>query len=155
VVAAERSDVRLLVVGDGRDRARLEAVAAQDLPRGFARFVGAVPHAEVAAYYALARVALNYLEDTEANRHRASIKVREALAASLPVVTSRTPDSERFAEFVRFPDEPGPVAFAAAVLRELDAPDREPARRAAEWLAIHGTADVAIREIAERWEARA
>lgn len=154
VVAAERSDVRLLVVGDGRDRERLEEVAARDLPRGFARFVGAVPHREVAAYYALADVALNYLEDTEANRHRASIKVREALAAGVPVVTSRTPDTERFAEFVRFPLEPGPIAFAAAVMQELSSSDRAPARRAAEWLADHGTADYAIREIASLWEAR-
>src|SRR5262249_7583185 len=100
IVAAERSDLRLLVVGDGTDRARFEAQAASELPRGFARFAGAVPHAEVARYYALADVALNYLEDNEANRHRASIKVREALAAGLPVVTSRTPDAERFAEYV-------------------------------------------------------
>jgi glycosyltransferase involved in cell wall biosynthesis len=154
VVAAERSDVRLLVVGDGRKRGALEAAAARDLPRGLARFVGAVPHRDVAAYYALADVALNYLEDTEANRHRASIKVREALAAGVPVVTSRTPDTERFAEFVRFPEEPGPIAFAAAVLAALRAPDREAARRGSAWLAEHGTADIAVRDLASRWEAR-
>jgi glycosyltransferase involved in cell wall biosynthesis len=155
VVAVERSEARVLVVGDGRNRAALEEVAARDLPRGFVRFAGPVPHRDVAGYYALGDVALNYLEDNEANRHRASIKVREALAAGLPVVTSRTPDSERFAEFVRFPQAPGPTAFAAAVMRELDAPDRAAAARGAAWLAAHGTADVAVRRIAERWEARA
>lgn len=155
VVATERSDVRLLVVGDGRERASFEARARETLPAGFARFVGPVPHREVAAYFALAHVALNFLEDTQANRHRASIKIREALAAGLPVVTSRTPDAERFRGFVRFPEAPGAAAFAAAVLRELHAPDRAAAARGAAWIAEHGTADVAIRAIAERWEARA
>ena len=155
VVAAERSDVQLLVVGDGRDRPRLEEQAAAMLPKDFVRFAGSVPHRDVAGYFGLATVALNYLEDTDANRHRASIKVREALAAGVPVVTSRTPDAERFAEFVRLPDGPGAAAFAATVLRELDVPRREAAARGAAWLAAHATADVAIREIAERWEARA
>jgi phosphatidylinositol alpha-1,6-mannosyltransferase len=155
VVAAERSDVQLLVVGDGRDRERLAAQAAEQLPRAFVRFAGAVPHRDVPGYFALADVALNFLEDTEANRHRASIKLREALAAGVPVVTSRTPDAERFAEFVRFPEGTGGAAFAAAVLRELDAPRRDAAARGAAWLAEHGTADVAIRELAERWEVRA
>ncbi len=155
IVATERSDARLLVVGDGRDRARLEELAAETLPPGRVRFAGGVPHAEVAGYFALADVAANYLEDTEANRHRASIKLREALAAGVPVVTSRTPDAERFAEFVSFPEGPGAAAFAAAVLHALDAPRRDAAARGAAWLAEHGTADVAVRALAARWEARA
>jgi glycosyltransferase involved in cell wall biosynthesis len=147
-----RPGAKLLVVGDGRHRARLEALAARLLPEGFAVFVGAVPHRDVAAYYALADVALNYLEAKEANLYRASIKVREALAAGVPVVASRTPDAERFAAFVRFPERPDPASFVAAVDAELARPDRGRARDGALWLAERGTFDVAIREIAERWE---
>jgi glycosyltransferase involved in cell wall biosynthesis len=147
-----RAGARLLVVGDGPARARLEAEAAYALPRGFTVFAGAVPHSRVGAYFGLADVALNYLEDGEANRCRASIKVREALAAGVPVVTSRTPDTERFRDFVRLPDAPGPLAFAEAVQAELAAPDRGRARAGAEWLARHGTFDDAVRGVAERWE---
>jgi glycosyltransferase involved in cell wall biosynthesis len=152
IVAADHPDSRLLVVGDGRDRGALEEIAARDLPRGFVHFVGSVAHRDVAAYYAIATVALNYLEEGEASRHRASIKLREALAAGIPVVTSRTPDTERFVEFVRFPEQRDPRAFAEAASRELGAPNVAAARLGADWLAQHGTADAAVREIAQRWE---
>ena len=71
------------------------------LPADFVRFAGAVPHARVPEFYALADVALNYLDDTEVNHHRASIKLREGLAAGVPVVTAPTPDGRRFAKFAR------------------------------------------------------
>lgn len=151
-VAREHPGARLLVVGDGRDRARLEGIARRELPEGFAVFAGTVAHAGVPAYYALADVALNFLEDNEANRHRASIKLREALAAGVPVVSSGTPDAERFAEWVRLAPAPGPVAFAEQVLAELAGPSRAAARAGAAWLAEHGTYDAAVRGIAERWE---
>lgn len=142
----------LLVVGDGRDRELLEERAQRLLPAGFAVFAGSVPHRDVPAYYSLADVALNYMEDTEANRYRASIKTREALAAGLPVVATRTTDSERFADFVRIA-EPGVEAFASALRAEIAAPSRDRARAGAAWLAGHGSFDVAVRELAERWEA--
>ncbi|MGQ0722974.1 MAG: glycosyltransferase [Candidatus Eiseniibacteriota bacterium] len=154
-LARRRPEARLLVVGDGRHRDRLEALASRALPPGFAVFAGAVPHREVPAYYALADVALNYLEPKDVNLYRASIKTREALAAGVPVVASRTPDAERFAAFVRLADGPDAAGFVAAVDAELAQPDRERARAGAAWLAEHGTFDVAVREIAERWEAGA
>ena len=151
-VAQAHPTARLLVVGDGRDRAQLEEIARRELPAGFAVFAGAVPHAGVPAYYALADVALNFLEDNEANRHRASIKVREALAAGVPVVSSATPDSERFAEWVRLPRSSGPVAFTEELLAELGEPGPARARAGAAWLVEHGTHDAAVRGIAELWE---
>jgi glycosyltransferase involved in cell wall biosynthesis len=152
-LARARPQAKLLVVGDGRHRSRLEAVAARVLPPGFAVFTGAVLHREVPAYYALADVALNYLEPKEVNLYRASIKTREALAAGVPVVASRTPDSERFAAFVRLAGGADAASFVAAVDAELAHPDRARARAGAAWLAEHGTFDVAVRGIAERWEA--
>jgi len=146
----EFPEARLLVVGDGRRRASLERQVGEHLP-GMARFAGAVAHARVAAYYALADVALNYLEPTEANRYRASIKLREALAAGVPVVSTRTPDAERFVDWVRGV-EGRPGAFVEAVREELRHPDRTRAAAGRAWLAEHGTHDVAVRPIAERWE---
>jgi phosphatidylinositol alpha-1,6-mannosyltransferase len=154
-IGRERPAARLLVVGDGRDRSPLEALAHRTLPEGFAVFAGAVPHRDVPRYYGLADVALNYLEDDEANPYRASIKVREALAAGIPVVTSRTPDTERFADWVRIPDEPGPAAFVEAVRSELRAPDVARAEAGRRWLVEHGTHDAAVRDLLTRWEARA
>ncbi|MDP6529396.1 MAG: glycosyltransferase [Gemmatimonadota bacterium] len=152
-VAAQRPDVRLLVLGDGRARIRLEKAAARHLPAGFAVFAGGTSHREAPRYFALASVALNYLRDAEANRFRASIKVREALAAGVPVVTSRTVDTERFAEFVHFPDGATPEAFAEAVLLELDSPGRERARLGAEHLASKGTFAAAAAPLAKALEA--
>jgi glycosyltransferase involved in cell wall biosynthesis len=152
-IAAERPDARLLIVGDGRDRPALEA-AARALPRGFAVFAGAVPHREVARYHALADVALGFLRDTEANRFRASIKIREAIAAGLPVVATRLPDSERLAPYLRLA-EPGADAFVQALRTELAAPDRARALAGAETLRRQATFDAAVEAIAARWEGRA
>ncbi len=154
--AAERFPrARLVVVGDGRDRARLERLASQVLPAGWARFVGTVPHADVPRYYAAADVALNPLEDNEANRYRASIKLREALAAGTPVVASPTPDARRFAEWVRVPETTGMEAFVAATLDELQDPDFARAAAGRRRLARTGSHDVAVEEIARTWETSA
>ena len=153
-IAAERPDARLLIVGDGRDRRALEVEAGRVLPAGFAVFAGAVPHREVARYYALADVALGYLRDTEANRYRASIKIREAIAAGVPAVATRLPDSERLASFLRLA-EPGTGAFVAAVRAELAEPSRDRARAGAKALRREATFDAAVQAIAARWEGQA
>ena len=153
--ARARPDARLLVVGDGDLRAGLERAAREELPAGFARFVGNVPHAEIPPYFASSDVSLNYLRDREANRMRASIKVRESLAAGRPVVTSRTPDTERFFEFVRFPETIGAASFVDAVAEEVQAPDYARARAGAQWIREHFTFDAAIEPIASIWESGA
>jgi len=149
-LAREIPSARLLVVGDGRARRRLEETASTHLPSGFTVFAGAVPHAEVAKYWALADLALNYLEDREVNRYRASVKTREALAAGVRVVASATPDSERLRHLVRVV-EGGPREFVAAVRETLVAPRRRVAA-GREWVREHATPDVAVRTIAETWE---
>lgn len=150
-VAAEHPGARLLVVGDGSERDRLEELAAGRLPPGFAVFAGPVAHRDVAGYYALADVAVNYLPRDEANRFRASIKTREALAAGVPVVASRAADNERFREYIRLVEREDVASFVQALNEELDRPARERARAGAAHLARHGTFAAAVSELARVW----
>jgi|GEM_PF-508528 len=143
---------RLLVVGSGRDRSELEAAARRLLPEDFAVFVGSVPHRDVPGYFHLASIAVNYLDDNEANRHRSSIKVREALAAGLGVVSTRTPDTSRFAEFVRLVEPGPPEAFVDVLLSEMEHADRSRAEAGRRHLLASGTFDAAVSELAETWE---
>jgi len=143
---------RLLVVGNGRAQGELEAEARRHLPEGFAVFAGSVPHRDVPRYFRLANVAVNYLDDNEANRHRASIKVREALAAGIPVVTTRTPDTARFGEFVRLVEPGSPEVFVDALLAELERADHMRAEAGKRHLLATGTFDVAVQELAATWE---
>jgi glycosyltransferase involved in cell wall biosynthesis len=75
-------DARLVVVGDGPDRARLEGLAAA-LPPGTARFTGEVPRIEVGRWMAAAD-ALALCSGYEGLSH----VLLEAMAAGLPVVVS-------------------------------------------------------------------
>lgn len=143
---------RLLVVGGGRDQNALEAAARNSLPEGFAVFAGSVPHREVPGYFHLATIAVNYLDDNEANRHRSSIKVREALAAGIPVVSTRTPDTSRFSAFVRLVEPGSPEAFVDALMSEIEHADRSRAEAGRRHLLASGTFDAAVRELAETWE---
>jgi glycosyltransferase involved in cell wall biosynthesis len=78
----ELSTVRLVVVGDGPDRARLENLAST-LPAGTVRFTGEVPRDEVGRWMAIAD-ALALCSGYEGLSH----VLLEAMAAGLPVVAS-------------------------------------------------------------------
>ncbi|MCC7369823.1 MAG: glycosyltransferase family 4 protein [Chloroflexi bacterium] len=73
---------RLVVVGDGPDRARLEGLASA-LPPGTVRLLGELPHAEVGRWMAAAD-ALALLSGYEGLSH----VLLEAMAAGLPVLVS-------------------------------------------------------------------
>jgi len=73
---------RLVVIGDGPDRARLDGLAA-GLPPGAVTFTGELPHAEVGRWM-LAADALALLSGYEGLSH----VLLEAMAAGLPVLVS-------------------------------------------------------------------
>jgi glycogen(starch) synthase len=76
---------RLMIVGDGRDRAALEIAAGRLGTDGRVRFVGAVPQPDVRPYLEHADVVV--LPSWYEERGRVLL---EAMAAATPVVASRT-----------------------------------------------------------------
>jgi phosphatidylinositol alpha-mannosyltransferase len=116
-LAADRTDLRLIVVGDGPDRA-----AAEDLDpevRGRVAFLGSVPNRDLPPIHAACDLYLG----TSVGGESFGIVLVEALAAGLPVVASDIPGYD---EVVRdgvdglLVPPRDPVALAAAAGRVLD-----------------------------------
>jgi len=79
-------DLRLLLGGDGPERAALEELAARHEPgpgTGRVRFLGYVPYPDLPALYGIADLFVH-----PAAEERWGVSVAEALAAGLPVVAS-------------------------------------------------------------------
>jgi glycosyltransferase involved in cell wall biosynthesis len=78
---------QLLLVGDGPERERLEALARREGLASLVTFTGSVAHDEVPAYLAAADVGVaTYHPDT--GRYFSPLKLFEYLAAGLPVVAA-------------------------------------------------------------------
>ncbi|MFX0539020.1 glycosyltransferase [Ornithinimicrobium sp. Y1847] len=137
-------NARVLIVGDGARRARLEETARTYGAEGLSIFTGAVPHAEVAAAYGLLDVLVVPRSDERAARLVTPLKPYEAMAMGVPVVVSAQPalleiigDGERGWSY--------PAGDAPALARLLLELARDPARRSAiaararEWVTIERT----------------
>jgi glycosyltransferase involved in cell wall biosynthesis len=118
IVAAQRSDVRFLLVGDGPSRPALERRT-----RAFARWSGYRQGEELADHYAASDIfALTSLTETFGN------VVLEAMASGLPVVALRaggvgeTIQPGSTGELVEPTEAPG--RFAAALLELVEGHDR-------------------------------
>lgn len=99
-IASAKREVKVLVLGEGEKvNGAKERVAAAGLGPRFV-FPGYVEHRLVPGLLRLSRVALNYLEPTLTNRCRASLKLREYLAAGLPVVTNLLGGDRVFGPYV-------------------------------------------------------
>ena len=115
---------RLVLVGDGDDRRRLERMAVDLGLGGKVRFVGTVPHQRVGAYYQAADLFL-FPSTSETQ----GLVALEALAAGLPVVAVA---SEAAAELLQ-DEESGtiaaedPAAFASQTVTLWKQPDRRQA----------------------------
>jgi glycosyltransferase involved in cell wall biosynthesis len=116
-------DVACLIVGEGRRRERLEAVAAASGVADRIIFTGPVPHDEVPAIYALLDAFVVPRRDERAARLVTPLKPFEAMAmarpmivADLPALTEVAPDGERS---LAYPAEDA-AALAAAVERLMD-----------------------------------
>jgi glycosyltransferase involved in cell wall biosynthesis len=152
-----RLDAEAVVVGDGPERERLEALARELGVQDRTLFLGARPHHEMPGLLSAGDVAVfpSLMEAT-------SVAALEAMACELPVAASRVGglpeivDDEVGALF-----EPGdPEALAAAVTRLLADPDlAERGRRARERVVARWSNDRLVerhleiyRELVERGE---
>jgi glycosyltransferase involved in cell wall biosynthesis len=125
ILAAAGRDVACLIVGEGRRRSELESISAASGAADRIVFTGAVPHAEVAAMYALLDAFVVPRRDERAARLVTPLKPFEAMAmarplivADLPALTEIAPDGERSLAY-RAEDA---AALTAAVGRLMDDP---------------------------------
>jgi glycosyltransferase involved in cell wall biosynthesis len=112
----KRENVKILVIGDGsRKPYFVNRVEAYGLQKRII-FTGYLDHAHMPMVLKLAKVGINYMAPTRANQARASIKVREYLAAGLNVVCNPVGDAETFKDYVtlctRIEEFPGAIRQA-------------------------------------------
>ena len=123
--------VSLLILGEGPERARLEALIAARGLGGRARLLGAVPHETLARYYSAADALV-----LASSREGWANVLLEAMACGTPVVASKIPGNP---EVVTAPEagliveENSPQGIAAAIRRLFAAlPGRDATRAYAE-----------------------
>lgn len=124
LLAPARPRLRVLVVGDGPQRASLELLAARPPLQGRVVFSGVVGPRDVPAYLAVQDVATApYLPAPDF--YFSPLKVVEAMAAGRPVVASDHPPVAAMLGPAGVLVRPGdPAALAAAVAGLLDDPAR-------------------------------
>ena len=158
--------IKVLIVGDGDRRAEVEEIARD---RGVADdvvFTGRVPHAEVAAHYALMDAFVVPRRDERASRHVTPLKPYEALAMERPLVVAALPALLEITADDRglsFPaDDAG--ALATQLERLIDDPSlarrigvagREWVARERSWSANGARLVEVYREVQARWVAGA
>ena len=86
-----RTDIAVLVVGDGKRRSELEAEARRFGVSEQCRFTGRVPHDSVNRYYAQMDLFVTPRVDERAARYITPVKPFEAMALGLPLLVSDLP----------------------------------------------------------------
>ncbi len=139
-LAPSRAGLRYAVAGEGPDRERLEARAAELGVADRVRFLGAVPEDLLPGLYAAADLYVGLSREEGREVEGFGISFVEASASGLPVVAGRAggvPDAVRDGETGILVDPRDPGAAAAAIRRILEEPALghrlgETGRRAAE-----------------------
>lgn len=125
---AEIPEATLLIAGEGPEERALRGLIRRRDLEGRVRFLGAVPHAEMAALYRAADVLV-----LASSREGWANVLLEAMACGTPVVASDvwgTPEVVAAPEAGRLMAARTPVAAAAAIRALLDAPPDRAATRA-------------------------
>ena len=92
LVLAQRPDARLCLVGGGEDYDRVAQAIGQRGLNASVRLTGPVPADQVPAVYAASQVVVDPVEDDDTARARSPLKVVEALACGVSVVTGDVGD---------------------------------------------------------------
>jgi glycosyltransferase involved in cell wall biosynthesis len=126
ILGAERPHVGAIVLGDGPERAHLEALAQRLRIAGRVRFLGWVEPARVASYLAAADIFVLPAKATpDGGAEGQGLAVIEAMLAGTPVIASRSGglvDAVRHEQTGLLVEEAAPAQIAAAVVRLLDDP---------------------------------
>jgi glycosyltransferase involved in cell wall biosynthesis len=118
----------VLVIGSGiRKPDFIKKVEAQGLQERII-FTGYIPHAHMPGVLKLGTVGINYMAPTKANQCRASIKVREYMAAGLNVVCNPVGDGEIFKDHLILCERI--EEFPAAIIKALDVQGQNKAKEA-------------------------
>ncbi len=138
LVLDTRPHVTFLIVGEGATRAGLQRTAeALDIAQ-HVQFLGAVPHAEVPSYLAMASVAVASLAGGSAAASKSPLKVAEYLAAGKAIVATDVGEAREMVHGCGVLVPPGDeAAMARGILAYLEDPtarqrDGARARRKAE-----------------------
>jgi len=108
----------LLVAGGGPDEGRFKRLALEMHIAPSVHFTGYLAPRQVAACLKIADAALVYYGDTAVNRHRASMKLREAVASGCRVVATQVGEISQW-KGPLFLSQPDPAHFSQAILRAL------------------------------------
>lgn len=111
---------RLLIAGGGPDENKFRDQAQSLGISGSTYFTGLITPQQVAACLKLADEVLVYYADSPANRHRSSMKLREALACGCKVVATQVGEAVAFKKEL-FLSPADPQSFAKALLGALKA----------------------------------
>ena len=118
IFLARHPQAGLVVAGGGPDQDRFEQETRDLGLSDHVRITGLLSPQKVADYLRSSDAVLVYYRDTEANRHRASLKGREALSCGCRVVATKVGDYAEWASWAVL-SKPNPVAFALAIERAL------------------------------------
>ena len=156
--------VTCLIIGDGRRRAEIEAIARKAGVGGRVIFTGRVPHEAVAGHYAILDAFVVPRRDERAARTVTPLKPYEALAMARPLVVADLPALTEIAE----PDARGLVfpagdaaALATALERLIDDPElgrrigaagRDWVARERSWAANGPRFRAVYDQVRERWD---
>ena len=156
--------VTCLIIGDGRRRGQIEAIARKAGVGGRVIFTGRVPHEAVAGHYAILDAFVVPRRDERAARTVTPLKPYEALAMARPLVVADLPALTEIAE----PDTRGLVfpagdaaALATALERLIDDPGlgrrigaagREWVARERSWAANGPRFRAVYDQVLERWD---
>lgn len=88
IVARKMSNLKLIIIGDGPEKYRLETLSHKLAP-GKVEFIGAIRHSELPSYYQNSDVFV-----LPSRSEGLSVSLLEAMASCVPVITTRPQSSE-------------------------------------------------------------
>ena len=138
---SDREDIAFVLIGDGSERSRLQAMVREEgLPR--VKFFDPAPPEFVARLFSIASAGLVILRDVPLFDGARPSKTMPALASSVPVLCSGAGEAARLVESIQagiaVPPE-NPRALADAAVRLIDSPEeaREMGRRGRKYAETH------------------